>query len=226
MSCLLITLILIWDRTTLCLNHHLNSIWYTFNRMISLLIYKFFLQMKNYIPHRFNRNNVAILRWNSMLHVCPNILYRVEIGWVWRVLMAPHFQLLSDRNIYLFMHRYIVFQNNRLNYISNWFFSEVFEWPQQDLISINSGINLLSIFKIKKGTRSHLTLFKCPPKQYSSSSFMLFVVNTIRVKSFISFSPNLVLCTVLHTNFDSYLISPDICFSILNSQIDIPLSKL
>ena len=174
MSCLLTILILIWGATTLCLDHRLNSLRHAFNEMIPPVISKFLPQMKNCMPHGLNRGNVTILLCNPMLHVCPNVLYRVEIRWVWRVLMAPHSQLLSDRNTYLFMHRCIVFHDNWLNHIPKWFFPEVFEWPQQDLIPINSRINLLSIFKIKKGTRSHLTPSKCPPKtssQFQSHTF-------------------------------------------------------
>jgi len=55
---------------------------------------------------------------------------------------------------------------------------------------------------------------------------MLFVVNTISVKLLISFPPNPVLCAALHASFDTHLISPDICFPILNSQMGMPFCKL
>jgi len=55
---------------------------------------------------------------------------------------------------------------------------------------------------------------------------MLFVLNTIRVKLFINFPLNSVLCATLYTNFGTHLISSDICFPILNSQMSMSFDKL
>jgi hypothetical protein len=47
-----------------------------------------------------------------------NVLYGVEIRGIWGVLMTPHFELLSDRNANLFIHRSVVFYDNWLFHIS------------------------------------------------------------------------------------------------------------
>src|SRR5271154_4015235 len=143
-----------------------------------------------------------------MLHVRPNILNGIEIRGVWRMLMTLHSKLLSDGNADLFMNRSIVLHDNWFLYVPKCLFPELHEWSRQDLISINGGIHLLSIFQMKKHTWPHLSPSKCPPKHHSSPSFTLFVINTIRVKLLICLAPYPVLGTTFHPNFDTHLISP------------------
>src|SRR5277367_2975472 len=161
-----------------------------------------------------------------MLHVCSNVVNRIEIWRIGRVLMTSHSKHLSDRNTNLLMNRSIVFHDDWLLHLPKRLFPKVFERSNQNLISINSRIYLLSIFKIKKHTWPHLSPPKCPPEHHSGPSLTLFVINTIRVKLFINLAPYPILSAAFHPNFDTHLISPNKCFPILNCQMCIAFCKL
>jgi len=94
------------------------------------------------------------------------------------------------------------------------------------LITVNGGIDLLSIIQIKKHTWSHFTLPKYPPKHHPSLSSTIFIINTIKVQLLILFSPYSISTTALHSHFDTHLICPNKCFPIFNSKVGMMFGKL
>jgi len=172
------------------------------------------------------RGNIPILLYNPTLHVCPYVLNRVEIRGIEWVLITSHFKLFSDKNTNRFVNRSIIFHHNWLFYISKRLFSELFAWSYQDLILIHCWIDCHLIFQIKKHSRSHFSPLKWPPEHHFSLYCPLCVVNTVRVELFISFLLYPVLDSLFHSNFNTHLICPDRCFSIIYTQMSIPFSKL
>jgi hypothetical protein len=62
------------------------------------MVLKVIPNMDNHLPHSLLRRNMSIFLRNYMLHMRPNVLNWIEIRRIWRVLMALHSKLLSDRN--------------------------------------------------------------------------------------------------------------------------------
>ena len=78
----------------------------------------------------------------------------------------------------------------------------------------------------QKQIRYHLSPSKCTLEHYAGSSFMLLVINTIKVKLLICPSLYSVPSTMLHFHFDTHFICLNKCFPILNSKVCIIFSKL
>ena len=97
--------------SSFCLDHRLNSLWHALNQIIPLMMLKVISNTNNHLPHNLQRCNMSIFLRNYMLYMRPNVLNWIEIRRVWRVLMALHSQLLSNRNADLLVRRSIVFHN-------------------------------------------------------------------------------------------------------------------
>jgi len=109
------------------------------------MILKVIPNTDNHLLHDLLRCNMSIFLRNYMLHMCPNVLNWIEIREIGEILMAFHSKLLSNRNIHLLVRRSIVFHNNQLFHIFKGCFSELLKWSCQDLVSINNGVDLLSL---------------------------------------------------------------------------------
>src|SRR5580692_7493527 len=140
--------------------------------------------------------------------------------------MALHSKLLSDRNTDLLVRRGIVFHNNWLFHVFKGLLPELLKQSRQDLVSINGGVDLLSILQFKKHTWSHSTPSKCPPEHHPSTRCTFSIINTIRVKLLIVPSPYPVPGAALHPHFDTHLICPNKCLPIFNSEMSMALGKL
>jgi hypothetical protein len=167
--------------STSCFDHRLNSLCHALHQMVPPMMLKVIPNTDNHLPHDLLRRNMSIVLRNYMLHMCPNVLNWIEIRRIWRVLVALHSKLLSNRNTHLLVRRSIVFHNNRLFHIFEGLLPELLKWSCQDLVSINGRVDLLSILQFKKHTWPHSTPSKCPPEHHPSTSCTFSVIDTIRV---------------------------------------------
>jgi hypothetical protein len=124
------------------------------------------------------------------------------------------------------MRRSIIFHDNWRFHVPKWPLPKLLKWPCQDLVLINGGVDILSIFQFKKHTWPHLTPPKCPPEHHPSTSCTFSVIDTIRVKLFIILSPYPVSGVALNSYFHTHLICPNIGLSILHSQMSMASSEL